>query len=285
MKKYLLFIFSICFVACQKDFDEVEDTNQRHIDFLVDTSNLLSDVLFPQDNTFRLGVADSITTVHRIRVSGYCYDNTGTLVASQHSIVESLGQTMMSFRHLQKQAIYHFVFLADVVKVNKYLDFQETWYQVSTQKRNTAYLFSNTLSNAIVENILKYATTDLEPNNQSVNISLQPVTYNGFIVLMNTNGVNKISGTYSYSSSLLTEDLSTRKSAESTFVSLYANGDNICWPVMLTRNDSELQFSIDISTSEKGTQIATQDITLDKKRPFVVSFDCSSLQITDIKFY
>ena len=285
MKKSLLFIIAVCLMACQKDFDEVADTNQRHIDFLVDTSNLLSDVLFAQGSTFRLEVTDSITTHHRIRLTAYCYDATGAFVATQHNIAESLGQAKMTFRHLLKDTSYHFVFLADVVRTNDYMEYQETWYQLSTKRHDTAYLFSNAMSSTVAENVLKYATINMEPDNQSVNVLLQPVTYNGFIVLTNTNDISKLSGTYSYSASLSTEDLTARKSAESTFVSLFANGSVVLWPVTLTQNDAELQFSLDISTSAKGKQIATQVITLGERRPFVVSFDCSSLQITDIKYY
>jgi hypothetical protein len=285
MKKSLLYIISVFLAACQKDFDEVKDTNLRHIDFLVDTSSLLSDVLFPQGNTFRIGVADSITTAHRIRISGFCYDSTGALVASQHSITESLGQTTMPFRHLLKQTNYHFVFLSDVVRTNDYMDYQEIWYQLSTKHRNTAYLFSNAMSNTVVENVLSRATTDLEPANQSADISLQPVTYNGYVVLTNTRGVNKLSGSYTYNASLMTDDLSARKNAESVFANFYSNGTDVLWPVTLTQNDAELLFSLDISTSTKGVQVTTQDITLKQRRPFVVYFDCSSLQITDIRYY
>jgi hypothetical protein len=83
----------------------------------------------------------------------------------------------------------------------------------------------------------------------------------------------------------MTEGLATIKTSESVFASLYVNGADILWPITLTLNDAELQFAIDISTSAKGTQIATQDIMLDQRQPFVVSFDCSSLQIIDIKYY
>lgn len=285
MKKCLLIIIVVCLAACQKDFDEVEDTNQRHIDFLIDTGNLLSDVLFSQSNTFWLGVTDSITSAHRVRVSAYCYDATGNLVASQHHIVPSLGQTTITFRHLLKQTSYHFVFLADVVRTDEHLDYQETWYQLATKHRNTAYLFSNEMSKSVVENILKHAATDVEPSNQAVSVTLQPATYNGYIVLTHTDDVFKLNGTYGYSASLSTEGLTTRKSATSSFVSFYSNGTDALWPVTLTKNDTTLQFSLDVSTSTNGLQSLTEEVSIDQRRPFVVFFDCSSLSITDVKYY
>jgi hypothetical protein len=187
---FLLGLTMLC--ACQKDFNELTDSNQRYAEFSFRTDSLFSKALAFDGNTASYPQIDTLPTGYCLRITAYCYDEADELVASKHIFTSLQPDRTIGLTHLQHGVTYRFVFLADIVKYDSQVDFFENWYQLGTSSLATLYLYSDFRHYGAFYDMVGMSTMMLSPDNQLTEVSFAPITYNGYCIFTNTEHVERI---------------------------------------------------------------------------------------------
>ncbi len=286
--KRLIFI-SICLcalVACERDFDELNDTNLRHIDFEFNTDELFSSILQYDGNSFEMMRVDKLPVDCRVRITAYCYNQQDSLLSKESLFAPFRDYKRIRFKHLDKNLGYKFLFVADVVRYNSDVDYYETWFQMKVRSLNEAYFYSDQRSDNYVHNILGQAIAQLTPANQTHMIEFTPLTYNGYCVFRNANTATLFSGHVSYSVSFVSTTLERLYYGSVGYEFSYLNPteQTIVMPITFCVADDafDVYFKTKMLDIEQENKI---NIENHNHRPFVMTFDCSTLQQTESKFY
>jgi len=281
----LLLIAAVCMAACQSDFDEWNDTDQRYVMFSFNTDSLLSKVLSREQAAYVLN-AVSLPDDSRLRITAYCYDRlTDTLVYSERILTQLHTEQQIKIRHLYKDETYRFVFVADVVKYFSDMDYYETWYQLGTRLWDEFYLYADERNDEARYDVVGYASMEIEPCNQTINVHFKPLTYNGFCVFSNLQSVDHLSG-YVYpfiSYKLSTLEWIRRSSLPYQFDYRNPNED-IVMPVSLSYPDNTITVLIRVNTIQ-GKDTVVFNIPNEQRRPFVITVDCKNQTVTNPIFY
>lgn len=277
MKRALLTIIVLAFfAACERDFDELKDTDQRSVTFRIGLDGLFSNVLEPSGGDFSMDIPVVLDARHRIRVNAFCYNEEGDLVDHRSSLTTLDGKLELKFRHLKKTKQYQFVFLADVVEYNGGSDFFEVWYQMKTKKLDDFYLKIIEGKERAIENIVCRAVVSAIPDNQEMDVNLSPITYNGYLSFVNTNGVEKVTGAVLSYRSLYVSSLQGIVRAYYPF-EVIQNGGEIP-PYLITASRPDTGFSIKIvrylPDRKDSVSCNFQNMMC---QPFVVTVDCQNL--------
>lgn len=287
--KYLHLIMLACACAmgsCQKDFDELEDSVQRRISFRIDPSHLFDRVLVAHGGSYAFDAPAMLDAGYQVRLTAYCYDPQELLVQSQTTVSSSLQPADVTFRHLDKDVAYRFVFVADVVKSDPYVDYYEQWFQLDTRQWSTFYLFSDSRSERPQHDVLLTATLTAQPQNQEQSVALEHITYNGYLVLEHANATDRLTGYAGYVNAfvLKTRTWKTRTGLAYDFAYHNPTQSSIVLPVNLCLADSVLNMKVK-ATSLSGTDSVVAVIPNSERRPFVATIDCESVTLKECKFY
>lgn len=287
MKKLLLlFLCFLCLVACQDDFDEINDTQQRHITFTFNTEELFSNVLANTGNNYSLANIKELSSDYRLRISLYCYDSSDSLVYRQTILSKSLTGQSIKVRHLQLGFTYSFMFVADIVKHDPYVSYYETWYQLNTDHLTHSYIYADERSDKAEWNSMACAELTATPENQNVEVKLKSITYNGFCVFNQLNYIDRLSGYMMYTSFfyLRTKSWQKRNSSFYSFDERNPQGASVIKPVSLSYADSIITVKLR-TYGLSGADSTIIDIPNYNRRPFVATFNCATLSLDDCKFY
>ena len=278
---YIFFSLSVI-TSCQPDFDEINDTTQRNITFTFSTSDMFSQVLKMKDGEFEKGRTFSLPEYMCTRISSYCYDNSDSLIDRRTSRIRSDEDIALNFRHLQKDSIYHFVFLADFVKQDEHLDY-ETWFQLEYDKYDSFYLFWGTQHKDPALNLLMYSELNASPANQTVFVELDPLVNNGYIVLENVEGIEQLSGELKYPAMILVDNLTTKVVNSQSFNYIMPT-TSIYIPLSVPYTSDMLVFNLKKTRFDEEKSVSFKDISL-KYFPCVVVVDCNTMSLSNIIRY
>ena len=284
---HILALMLICTAtACQDDFDELEDTNQRHIVFTFNTDSLFAEILYAEGENFYLKALDKLPSDYRLRITAYCYDSKDALYYTETIIShEKKCMQQMKIRHLKKNVTYRFVFVADVVKYDPYVDYYETWFQLNTDYWSDFYIYSDQRNEDAEKNIMGTATMQLKPNNQSCCVAFYPITYNGFCVFDNLENVDRLSGHVLYNFSFWLRTLNWWWRSSLAYEFDYRNPQgNIVKPISLSHSDSIIPVMLRSMTID-GVDSLQIDIPNSGRRPFVATFNCETMELDTCLFY
>ena len=275
---------TLCFVACQDDFDELNDTQQRHITFTFNTEELFANVLENAGSDI-LSFTD-IAADYRLRISLYCYNSLDSLICKQTTLSKSLTGQSVKVRHLQLNNTYSFVFVADIVKYDPFVSYYETWYQLSTEYFPHFYIYADEREDNPEWNSMSCAELTATPKNQNVEVKLTSITYNGFCVFNQLDDIDRVSGYVMYTSFfyLKTKSWQKRNSIFYSFDERNPQGSSIIKPVSLCYADSIITVKLR-TYGLSGTDSTIIDIPNYNRRPFVATFNCATLSLDDCKFY
>ena len=124
LKIVMLFCGVLMLASCHNDFDEWNDTEQRHVLFTFNTDSLFAKLLC-YDGDYYIPRVDTLPPDCRLRITAYCYDYTADLVYSEHVFTSLHTDRQIKIRHLLRGNTYRFVFVADVVRYSSDLDYYE----------------------------------------------------------------------------------------------------------------------------------------------------------------
>lgn len=272
--------------SCEKDFDELNDTNQRHIVFSFKTDSLFSHVLHNKD-TYFMGGLNSLEQDYRLRITAYCYDLNDNLLFSDRLILRGLDDWQsVKLRHLDKEATYRFVFVADIVKYDSFVDFYETWYQLGTKKWTDFYIYADNRDDNALNNIIGFHSLEEQPTNQMIEVDFKPIFYNGFCIFNNMDSIDRLSGYVAYCSSFKLSTLEWQRRNSRAYSFDYSNVKEkvIVKPISLSFADSLITVKLRTTTLH-SVDSAFIDIYNKERRPFVATFDCNKRELTNCKFY
>lgn len=280
----LIVLLALLASACQRDFDEVKDTEQRHILFHFNTDSLFTTTLF-DDNGYGFHTVDTIPADSRLRIMAYCYDEQNDLVCSERIVTTSLTNQYLKIRHLLQGQTYRFVFVADIVTYDPYVDYYETWFQLGTHSWKEFYIHSDTRKTDAIYNVLGDETILLQPENQEHEVFFHPISYNGYCIFNRLDSVDRLSGYLSYCASFR---LRTMKYIEITSLAnefdYHAPSSQIIRPMTYSFADSIMTFKLRVNTVS-GIDSAFVKIRNPKRQPFVATFDCSKPALDTCVFY
>ena len=275
--------FSLSVVmSCQPDFDEINDTTQRNITFTFSTSGMFSQVLEMKDGEFEKGRSFSLPENMCTRISSYCYDTSDSLIDRRMSRIRANEDISLTFRHLQKDSIYHFVFFADFVKQDEHLEY-ETWFQLGYDKYDSFYLFLGTQYEDPALNVLMYAELNDSPANQTVFVELDPIVNNGYVVLENVEGIEHLSGELKYPAIILVDNLTAMAVNNQSFNNIMPT-TSIYIPLSVPYTSDMLVFNLKKTRFDEEKSVSFKDISL-KYFPCVVVVDCNTMSLSNIIRY
>lgn len=281
----LLVIISFLQTSCKDNFDEWEDSPQRYVTFTFDSSDYFSNILSYADGSFQLGTDFELDSLYWLRTVCYCYDETGNLLDMQTTMSPQLCNPQITIHHLYKDKAYYFVFLADVVKQDSFLDFYETWCQISSKRYDNFYLQMFDKKAEPKNNILLSASFHVLPRNQIVPVTLLPITYNGFCIFTNLDYVEKLNGWIKYNESFYLKDLAKREWQTYEYQHYIVHHiDSVIIPLALTHADDEVTIRIQTTTSS-GSKFIEHVLSNEGHRPFVAKFNASTLELDTCIFY
>lgn len=283
--RYLFVMFVVLsLAACKKDFDETEDSTQRSVTFVFDSDQLFSDLLSRLGDSYSKGKPADLPTDRQLRLACYCYDGNSELIAHKTIIAPISNSTSITLRHLQKDIGYQFVLLADVVTASSMIGYEEQWYQMSTHRYDTFYLLTNGLSDDTENNVVRIASFQVKPDNQTIQVESKTMTVNGFLRFTNTSDIVLLRATVTHSNSVSIERLATKGKDLQHFSIDFPGGIDVYFPVTATSADTTILSSVSITTPQ-GEE--TTNVTIDNmlQRPFVATFDCATQKITNCQYY
>lgn len=282
----IIIILTAGLISCENDFDEMQDSDLRHITFTFDPSHLFDEVLVERSGEYSLGTDNTIDRDHLLRITSYCYDASDSLLQHYTLLCKDLSTVSQTFRHLDKNATYQFQFVADVVLSDPDVDYYETWYQMATRNRQSFYFFSDSRSQKPQNDVMQMATFKARPSNQSVAVQFEPLTLNGYCILTNTNNVDRITGYAAYVNAFMMSTKSWKRRASLAYEFSYYRPavPAITLPLNMSYADSIVFVKVK-STRLAGTDSIMVNVPNDDRRPFVLTIDCEALQLKDVMFY
>ena len=284
LKTYALCLLVLIANACQRDFDEVNDTNQRHITFRFNTDSLFVNTLF-YDGTYHFRTIDELPDNSRLRITAYCYNKNDALIYTTSILSTSLKDQQVSIRHLQKDATYCFVFIADIVTYDPFVDYYETWFQMGTKYWYQFYLYADNRHEEALYDVMGSHVCELQPANQTEEVVFLPNTYNGYIIFTHLDAVDRLSGCISYVNSFLLSTMTRVSSASMAYTFDYrAPEGSIVTPVSLSAVDDMVLTEIRTNTFS-GIDTTYIDFLNEEHRPFVATIDCRNHRLDTCIFY
>lgn len=284
--KISLIVGACMMIACEDDFDELNDTRERHITFKFNTETLFSEILQYDDNSFYLTDIKELPSDCKVRITAYCYNQQDSLVYKNTRFALLDDYDCIKIRHLDKDSIYKFMFIADVVRYNSDEDYYETWFQMNTRRFYNFYLYSDQRDKNCIYNIMGGCTVQLQPKNQVYVIDFSKYTYNGYCVLDNIKGLTLLEGYISYSVSFNPNTFEHIVwgyiGYEYEYVTPSVN--SVIIPITLSYADND--FDVKLKTTKlNGVKERTINIANKNHSPFVISFDCNSFEQTKFECY
>lgn len=284
MRKIIILMFALAVASCQDNFDEWDDTDQRRITFDICTDGFFDDFLSMSDDGYLKGITYPIDGNHKIRISAYCYDSDGNLVQNLHELMDGIGTKSITFFHLQKDQDYRFEFFADVVENDMTVDFYESWFQLGTENINNFYLFCFQPNNVHQYNIVRHSTLYVKPENNTLIVSLNPITVNGYCVLSNLQGIERVNGYYGYNESFFINSLTGRKWGAHEYSYLIGDYRNIVIPITTGAISDTISIKIKhVMLNEVDS--AYVYIKNPENKPFVSEIDCQTLKMKSCVYY
>lgn len=284
MKNIFYFIIALLSVSCQDNFDELNDTDQRFVSFEVSTEGFFEDFLESSNGTYIKGHTNDLGPSYRIRVTCYCYDQTGNLAHHSYLLTNRIGKESILLKHLLKDQKYRFEFLADIVKFDKAVDYYESWFQLGYENINDFYLFCFQPDSTQIHNIVRHATVYAVPDNKNISVIFTPITVNGYCILSNLHEVEMVSGYYGYNESFYVNNMSARRRSTQSYRYLPNGKSQIVIPVTTG--------AINDTLSVKVKRIMYNDIDstyIYIKNPdnkcFVSEIDCKTLKQKTCVYY
>jgi len=285
MKKLIwIGIMLFCLVSCERNFDEIADTDQREVTFHVSLENFFSDVLVHNNEDFFFGDNSCLDAQHRIRVTMHCFDDKGELVEKSTIFTTLDDEPTVTIKHLDKNRQYSFIIMADVVKYNTDIDFYETWYQLKTSKWNEFYLTALVRDASAIQNTFHRSVFQLYPDNQDMKIELTPATNNGYVLFVNPGYITKVSGTVLLYQSLYAHNLHGITRVYHTYEIPKQDGAFSTLPITATTPDDVIQFKVITQFGSQKDSIV-RNISNVNHRPFVVAVDCQDLSAIKCVYY
>ena len=289
MKKLHLLIYIMCtcaLTACKDDFDELTDSSQRRITFTITLEHFFDNVLVAQGDNYSMRAPATLDANHQLRITAYCYDAQEQLQQRLTTLSSNMQTENVTFRHLDKNTTYLFVFVADVVKSDPYVNYYETWFQLDTRQWSSFYMFSDSRSTMPQHDAVQTARLLAAPANQEVTVQLEPLTYNGYVVLDNANKTDRLTGYAGYVNAFMLKTKSWQRRTSVAYEFKYYNPleHSIAMPLNLSYADSVVYVKVK-RTSLAGSDSILVNRSNSDRRPFVLTIDCESMQMEDCKFY
>lgn len=280
---WLWIALAVCLSACEPDFDEIRDTDQRSVTFAVDVSNMFANVLVPEGDGFVLGDNSGLDDHHRVRVTVRCYDLAGQLVDMATLFTTMDARPEIRIRHLDKNKEYQFVLLADVVEFYSEDNFYETWYQLNDKTIENFYITVFHRNDTAKYNVVSRSIMNLYPENQIVEVDLSPVTYNGYIVFTNYENKDKIEG-YTGCYQLFRVYSMQGKNIKGSYYECGNLSENkVMVPVTATLADNTVLLDVRVRAGNQSD--STECSFQTSHRPFVTTVDCQELKVVDCTNY
>lgn len=277
-------MFALAIVSCQDNFDEWKDTNQRRITFDICNDDFFDDFLSMPDDGYLKGIIYPIESNHKIRLSAYCYDTDGNLVQNTHVLMDGIGTTSITFFHLQKDYEYRFEFFADVVEADQAVDYFESMFQLGTENIDKFYLLCFQPNSLHPYNIVRHSTLNTKPENNTLKVSLDPITVNGYCVFSNLQQIERINGYYGYNESFFLNLMSGRKRSTHEYSYMVGDNRNIVIPITTGAISDTISIKIKRVMLNK-VDSAYVYIKNPENKPFVSDIDCQTLKMKSCKYY
>lgn len=266
-------LLALLFFSCVKNFDELNDTNQRHVTFTLDNSALMDNVLVQSGNTLALGA--ELPEEFRLRIAAYCYDMSGLLTDKKVIFSNLRERDTITIKHLDKANDYRFLFVADIVRFDSPDQLRQTWLNMGTGTFETNYLVCFERDSNILLNQLFTAQVTVRPHNSTMPINLHPATCNGFLRLDNTEGIDKVSGDV-----ILCQKFYLLNNRGEVWRRFYfdcnvRDGQRLV-PITFSAADNEIELKIkSYHDLRQDSTIITQPVSVD--RPFLLMFDVKNM--------
>ena len=271
-------------VSCERDFDELKDTDQRYITFALNTNGLFSDVLTFKEDGFVMGQDTILGDNHCLRFVTYCYSNRGRLVQKITTLSLPNQKALATIKHLYKDSIYRFVFFADVVEKIEPSEYLERWFHLDVSDLKQFYIISFEQDSIAKNNILKMDTMSLSPRNQIVDVDFFSLATNGYCVFNNTTNIDKVSGYASRYLSFSTATLGGMVSGGNDYTFYTFRQSEFILPVTATRADNGHKIVV-ITQTLSDIDTSKCSFSNINHRPFVVTVDCQTKKITNCEYY
>lgn len=284
MKKIIILFFALTFASCRDNFDEWNDTDQRRISFDICTDGFFDDFLSALDEGYQKGIVYPIEDNQIIRLSAYCYDKEGNLVQNSQKLMDGLGTKSITFFHLQKDDEYRFEFFADVVEADQAVDYFETVFQLGTENINKFYLFCFQPKSLHQYNIVRHSTLRAKPGNNTMAVSLKPVTVNGYCVLCNFQDIERVNGYYAFNESFFINSMSGRMRSSRDYSYKIGGEKNIVMPITTGAISDTVLLKIKRVMLDK---VDSSYVFIDnpQNKPFVTEIDCQTLKMKSCVYY
>ena len=278
----ILALIGLC--ACHKDFDELEDTDQRQVVFSFMPQDYLSSVLVPTEEGFSFYSQDQLDTEHRLRIEGYCFDSNDSLLVKTIGFTNLQNELTLCFKHLHRDSTYHFRFVADIVQYKSDMDYFEVWYQLGYQSLSTFYLASFEQENQAQYNVLLTADSTLSPSNQLVQVSMRPITYNGYCIFTELEGVDKLDGYTGRYSSFYLKKMRGIRTINTEYEFHPFSESHFVLPITASYANDSISLKVQ-RTTITGQSSKTFSIHNNEHRPFVAVINCQTLEIESLNLY
>lgn len=287
MRRFIIYVVvSLCTcVSCHPDFDEVKDTDQRYITFTFNTDELYSKVI-DNNGVYLTDEGLEISSDYRIRITAYCYDMEDSLLFTDMFLSSQYDLKDIKIRHLHKDEAYRFVFLADIVKHDAYVNYYETWYQLGVRNWSDFYIYADFRYDDAINNVLGLCTFIQQAENQVIDVDISSISYNGYIIFDNLHKVDRLDGYVLYCSSFNLKFMEWERLSSMAYEFDYYNEEveRIIKPVSLNIADSLILAQIRRITL-KGNDTLDVRVYNKKRQPFILTIDCDNLKMVDCKFY
>ena len=273
-----MIIAGIALVGCKDNFNELTDTDHRYIRFEFDSSDYFSNLLLEDGKGgFVMGMPFELSSTELLRISAYCYDTADNTLVAQKEIISSDGKNLtLEFQHLLKNKQYRFVFFADIVERDPYLEYMELWYQLQVKNYDTFCLLRNSISSRTQRNVLLYNEVILSPNNKVEKIDMSMMTYNGYIHLSNAYDFTDLSVCINLVSQIYTHIYN--RLYDYGVYEFNRNNFDFARPIPITcvnnKEDLRLEISYQESTGDKRIKEFLVPMT---DKPFILQVDCKNL--------
>jgi hypothetical protein len=218
-----------------------------------------------------------------VRVTARCYDAAGELVDKTTVFTTLDGRPEMRIKHLDKNKEYRFLFLADVVEYYSDDNYFEVWYQLNDSKIDNFYITAFERKDTAKYNVVNRSVANLYPGNQTVEVTLTPITYNGYVVFTNYENKDKIEG-YTGCFQLLRVNSMKGQTVKGNYYECNdLSNDVVKVPVTATLADNRVL--LDVRVRDGNHTDSTECSIQTSGMPFVTTVDCQELKIIDCVNY
>lgn len=235
-------------------------------------------------DNYTKGLNSALDSLHKFRLTCYCYDIKDSLIQYKHSLVDGFNPVTLQLRHLMRDHEYRFEFLCDVVKYDKFVDYYESWFQLCTENLNSFYLFCFQPDSIHSNNIVRHSTIYAKPENNNISVLLKSITVNGYCILSNLKDVEMINGFYGYNESFYIDKMSGKKRSTHSFSYLPKGENKIILPITTGAISDTLSLKVRrvILNKIDSTYIYIKN---PDNKCFVSEIDCKSLKQESCIYY